>query len=71
MLISKEEFIKQQQEKSNMVGNTYKFAHHGTKKTFLATVTKQDKYGIFVNGVGLPDGLRMYYGSYHVLDKLN
>lgn len=68
MLVSKDEFIKQQQEKSKMVGKTYKFAHHATNKTLIGTVTKQDSYSITVDGIGLPNNFKLYYGSYHVLE---
>ena len=55
MLVSKDEFIRQQQE----------------KKTFIATVTKQDKYGIIVEGIGVPKDFYLYYGSYHILEFFN
>lgn len=71
MLVSKEEFIKEQQEKSKMVGKTYCFAHHATNKTFIGTVITQDEYSITVDGIGLPNNFKMYYGSYHVLEKIN
>lgn len=68
MLVTKDEFIKKQQEKSKMVGKTYKFAHHATNKTFIGTVTKQDYNSIIVDGIGLPNNFKLYYGSYHVLE---
>ena len=51
MLVSKEEFINEQQEKSKMVGKTYCFAHHATNKTFIGTVITQDEYSITVDGI--------------------
>lgn len=71
MLVSKEEFIKEQQEKSKMIGKTYCFAHHATNKTFIATVTSQDNYSITVDGIGLPKKFKLYYCSYHVLEKID
>lgn len=68
MLVTKDEFIKKQQEKSKMVGKTYKFAHHATNKTFIGTVTKQDSNSIIVDGIGIPKNFKLYYGSYHVLE---
>ena len=68
MVVSKDEFIKQQAERSKMVGKTYKFAHHATNKTFIGTVTKQDSHSITVNGIGLLNNFKLYYGSYHVLE---
>lgn len=70
MLVSKEEFIKQQEERSKMVGKTYKFAHHATNKTFIGTVTKQDSHSITVDGIGLPNNFKLYYGAYHVLENI-
>ena len=52
-----------------MVGKTYKFAHHATNKTFIGTVTKQDSHSITVNGIGLSNNFKLYYGSYHVLEN--
>ena len=71
MLVSKEEFIKEQQEKSKMVGKTYHFSHHATNKTFVGTVIRQDKYSITVEGIGVPNNFKLYYGSYHVLEKID
>lgn len=71
MLVSKEEFIKEQQEKSKMVGKTYCFAHHATNKTFIGTVINQDKHSITVDSIGLPDNIKLYYGSYHVLEQID
>lgn len=68
MLVSKDEFIRQQQERLTMLGKTYRFAHHATNKTFIGTVVKQDKYSITVDGMGLPHNFKLYYGSYHVLE---
>lgn len=71
MLVSKDEFIKQQQERSQLLGKTIHIAHHASKKTFIATVTKQDKYGIMVEGIGVPKDFYLYYGSYHILEFFN
>ena len=71
MLVSKDEFIKEQQEKSKMVGKTYCFAHHATNKTFIGKVVTQDEYSITVDSIGLPSNFKLYYGSYHVLEKID
>lgn len=71
MLVSKKEFINEQQEKSNMVGKTYHFSHHATNKTFVGTVTGQDNYSITVDGIGIPNNFKLYYGSYHILEKID
>ena len=71
MLVSKEEFIKQQQERSKLVGKTIHIAHHASKKTFIATVTNQDSNGITLEGLGIPKEFSLYYGSYHILEFFN
>ena len=71
MLVSKEAFIQAQQEKSKMIGKTYQFSHHATNKTFIATVTSQDDYSITVDGIGIPNNFKLYYGSYNVIEKIN
>lgn len=71
MLVSKEEFIRQQQERSKLVGKTIQIAHHASKKTLIATVTKQDKNGITLEGIGIPNEFHLYYGSYHILEFFN
>lgn len=71
MLITKEDFIKKQQAKSKMVGHTYRFAHHATTKTFIGTVIYQDDYSITIDGIGLPNNFKLYYDSYHVIEKID
>lgn len=71
MLVSKEDFIKEQEEKSNMVGKTYLFSHHATNKTFIGTVITQDAYKITLDSIGLPNNFKLYYGSYHILEKID
>lgn len=71
MLVSKEEFFRQQEERSKMIGKTYCFAHHATNKTFIGTVISQDKYSITVDGIGLPQNFKLYYGSYHVIEQID
>ena len=71
MLVSKEEFIRQQQERSKLVGKTIQIAHHASKKTLIATVTKQDENSITLEGLGIPKEFRLYYGSYHILEFFN
>ena len=71
MLVSKEEFFRQHEERSKMIGKTYSFAHHATNKTFIGTVISQDKYSITIDGIGLPRNFKLYYGSYHVIEQID
>ena len=71
MLVSKEEFIKRQREKSNLLGKQVVLAHHQSKKTIVGTVINQDKYGIEIQPIYSDDTIHLYYGSYHISEWLD
>ena len=71
MLVSKEEFIKQQEEKSNLLGKRVVLAHHQSKKIIIGTVLNQDTYSIKIQPISSENTIHLYYGSYHILEWLD
>lgn len=69
MLVSKDEFINGLKEKSQLKGKEIKIAHHSSKKHIIGTVLDQDKYSITIQPENTIQALRLYYGSYHILER--
>lgn len=70
MLVSKEEFIEEQREKSKLVGKRLKLAIHSNRTHVVGTVLKQTDYYIFFQPENTLQTLKLYYGAYHILERL-
>lgn len=69
MLVSKEEFIKQMENKSKLVGKRVKLAIHSNKTNVVGTVVGQTENYIMLKPDNTLQTFKFYYGAYHILER--
>ncbi|BBE37403.1 hypothetical protein PHIM1EF22_1300 [Enterococcus phage phiM1EF22] len=70
MLVSKDEFIKQMENKSKLVGKRLKLAIHSNKTHCMGTVVGQSENYIIFQPDNTLMTMKFYYGAYHILERL-